>query len=261
VDHEVPVLRVEDAGGTVRAILFGYACHCTTMVGTDYRISGDWAGFAQDFLERAHPGALAFFVTGCGGDADPQPRGKLAFAREHGLEMAGAVTRALKGTRTPITGSFRVAFDRVDLPLAPLPSRTDYEKRLKTGNPSVRQHAQRQLQTLDKDGKLRTSYPEPVQVWQLGRELTLVALGGEVVVDYALRLKRELPGGNLWVAAYANDVFAYVPSVRILLEGGYEADASMLGYGLPTRFSNEVEDTLVKKVHELVKKVRSESAR
>ena len=55
------------------------------------------------------------------------------------------------------------------------------------------------------------------------------------------------------MAAYANDVFAYVPSTRILLEGGYEADFNLIYYGLPTRFSNEVEDVLVKKVLELVK--------
>jgi hypothetical protein len=59
------------------------------------------------------------------------------------------------------------------------------------------------------------------------------------------------------MAAYANDVFAYIPSVRILLEGGYEADYSMTYYGLPTRFDNTVEEILVKKVHELAKKVRS----
>ena len=70
-------------------------------------------------------------------------------------------------------------------------------------------------------------------------------------------LKRELKDRNLWVAAYANDVFAYVPSARILIEGGYEADFNMIYYGLPTRFSNDVEDVLIKKVHELVKKVGS----
>jgi arylsulfatase A-like enzyme len=256
VDHEVPVLRVDDAQGKVKAIVFGYACHCTTLGGDHYRLGGDWAGYAQEYLERAHPGATALFVTGCGGDANPEPRGKLDFARQHGLEMAGAVSRVLTGPRTPVTGKLKAVFERVELPLAKLPTREDYQKRLQDKNVFIQKHARYHIDLLDRGEKLRTSYPCPVQVWQLGKDLTLVALGGEVVVDYALRLKRELRDGNLWMAAYANDVFAYVPSTRILIEGGYEADFNLIYYGLPTRFSNDVEEVLVKKVHALVKQVR-----
>src|SRR6202011_5285882 len=95
VDQEVPVLRV-DVDGKVKAIVFGYACHCTTLEGNHYRLGGDWAGYAQEYLERANPGAMALFVTGCGADANPEPRGKLEFARQHGLEMAGVVCQAFK---------------------------------------------------------------------------------------------------------------------------------------------------------------------
>jgi hypothetical protein len=256
VDHEVPVMRVENPDGSLKAILFGYACHCTTLTGDCYRIGGDWAGFAQDYLERAMPGATAFFVTGCGGDANPEPRGTLALAREHALDMAGAVSRALKEPGTPVHGPIRALFERIELPLASPPAREEYEKRLKDRDSFVRRHAQRQLDILNSGGQLPTSQPCPVQVWQFGKDLTLVALGGEVVVDYAKRLKRELQGANVWVAGYSNDVFAYVPSARILLEGGYEADYSTIYYGLPTRFDNRVEEVLIGKVHELVKRAR-----
>jgi hypothetical protein len=257
VDHDVPVLRIDDPKGEVRAIVFGYACHCTTLDGDYYRVCGDWAGYAQDYLERAHPGATAFFVTGCGGDANPAPRGKIAHARQHGLDMAGAVSRVLKGRRTAVTGPVKTALEWVDLPLAKAPTEAEFRKRLLDRNLFIRRHARRQLDILEKGGKLPTKVPSPVQVWQFGKDLTLVAMGGEVVVDYALRLKRELRGGNLWVAGYANDVFGYVPSVRVLIEGGYEADFNLILYGLPTRFHNDVEETLIKKVHALVKKVRS----
>jgi hypothetical protein len=254
VDHEVPVLRVDGMDGNIRAVVFGYACHCTTMTGEHYRIGGDWAGFAEEYLERAHPGATAYFVTGCAGDANPEPRGKLAYARQHGLEMAGAVTQVLKGPRLTVSGPLKAVFDHADLPFAKAPSREEYEKRLQDKSPFIRRHAKHQIAVLDRDGKLPTSYPCPVQVWQFGPDLTLVALGGEVVVEYDLRLKRELRGKNLWIAAYSNDVFSYVPSVRILLEGGYEADFNLIYYGLHTRYSNQVEDVLVKKVHEVIGK-------
>jgi neutral ceramidase len=256
VDHQVPVLRLDDAAGKVRAIVFGYACHCTTLGGDHYRLGGDWAGYAQEYLERANPGATALFVTGCAGDANPEPRGKLEFARQHGLEIAGAVSRVLTGPRTPVQGRLAAVFERVDLPLATPPTKEEYRKRLEDNNVFVRRHARRQLDLLERGEQLPSSQPCPVQVWQFGKALTLVALGGEVVVDYGLRLKRELKDANLWVAAYANDVFAYVPSARILLEGGYEADFNLIYYGLPTRFRNDVEEILIKAVLAQVKKVR-----
>jgi hypothetical protein len=253
-DHDVTVLRIDSMEGKPLAIVFGYACHCTTLGGDHYRVGGDWSGYAQEYLETAHPGATAMFVTGCGADANPEPRGKLEFARQHGLHLAGAVSAVVSRPMTPVTGSIGAAFDRVDLPFADAPSREEFAKRLNDRSEFIRRHAQRQIDALDRNEALRKIYPCPVQVWQFGKDLTLVAIGGEVVVDYVLRLKRELGSDKLWVAAYANDVFAYVPSMRILTEGGYEADFNLIYYGLPTRFAHAVEETLVRSIHELIQR-------
>jgi Neutral/alkaline non-lysosomal ceramidase, N-terminal len=256
VDHDVPVLRVQSANDEPLAILFGYACHCTTLGGDHYRVGGDWAGYAQEYLEAAHPGAIAMFVTGCGADANPEPRGKLEFARQHGLNMAGTVAAVLTRPMTGVSGPIGAAFDRVELPLADPPSREEFAKRLTDKSEFVRRHAQAQIDLLDRNKPLRKSYPCPVQVWRFGDDLTMVAIGGEVVVDYVLRLKREIGAEKLWVAGYANDVFAYVPSVRILTEGGYEADFNLIYYGLPSRFAPAVEETLVRSVHEIVRRAK-----
>ncbi len=95
-----------------------------------------------------------------------------------------------------------------------------------------------------------------MQAWQIGRDLTFVALGGEVVVDYSLRLKKELGRDGTWVAGYTNDVMAYIPSLRVLKEGGYEGGGAMVYYGLPTVWGPKVEDVIVAAVHGQVKKVR-----
>ena len=71
-----------------------------------------------------------------------------------------------------------------------------------------------------------------------------------MVADYSLRLEREMSDVKLWTAGYCNDVFAYVPSMRILIEGGYEADFNLIYYGLHTRFAPSVEETLIKKAKE-----------
>ena len=119
---------------------------------------------------------------------------------------------------------------------------------------------------LEEDGKIRDSYPCPIQLVQFGDELTLVALPGETVVDFSLRLKRELTKSDIaspaiWVAGYSNDVFAYVPSHRVLLEGGYEAESAMKYMTTivhPGAFAPSVEELIVSKVHELIRRLKEE---
>lgn len=252
VDPQVPVLRIEAEDGTLRGILFGYACHNTTLSGDFYQICGDYSGFAQAALEKSHPGAVALFVMGCGADANPLPRGSLADAVANGDELARSVEAVLAGSIKSIQGRLRPSFERFNIPLAKAPSREQFQARLSDKDRFVRLHAERMIASLDRDGKLPTHYPYTVQVVRFGGDLTLVALAGEVVVDYALRLQRELGAERLWVAAYANDVPAYIPTARILQEGGYEPDRSMIYYGLPGPFSPEVEEIILSRVLRLV---------
>ena len=97
-----------------------------------------------------------------------------------------------------------------------------------------------------------------MQVVQFGADLTLVAIAGEVVVDYSLRLKRELTGdAAVWVAGYSNDVFGYLGSRRVIAEGGYEGgDANTRILNHPGRFTLDAEERVVAKVHVLWNSVR-----
>jgi hypothetical protein len=110
----------------------------------------------------------------------------------------------------------------------------------------------RLLRVLDEGGSFPPTYPYPVQVWRLGDDLIWVILGGEVVVDYSLRLKRELGRERTWVASYANDVMNYIPSRRVLLEGGYEGGGATIPYGLHAPWNDEVEELIVREVHRQV---------
>jgi sugar phosphate isomerase/epimerase len=255
VDHDVPVLRVDGPDGTLRAVLFGYACHCTTL--SFYQFCGDYAGFAQQYLEEAHPGATSLFVAGCGGDQNPYPRGTLALAEQHGRALTNGVEAALLSPARPVGGPLRLALEEVSLAFAEPPTRQQLEEQAKSGNQYDRRHAEILLKELEETGQIRRAYPYLVHVAQFGNDLTMVALAGEVVVDYSLRLKAELPGPPVWVAGYSNDVFGYVPTERILEEGGYEPVVSARYYGLPAPFAPSVEKLIVEKVHELVEKVRA----
>jgi neutral ceramidase len=112
----------------------------------------------------------------------------------------------------------------------------------------LQRHAALMEGAIARDGRLPAAQPEPIQVWQFADGLTLVALGGEVVVDYALRLAKEYPQRRMWVAGYSNDVFGYVPSARVRREGGYEGGDAMIYYGRPAPFTEGVEEIIVSEV-------------
>ena len=252
-DPDVPVLKVTAPDGKLRAVLFGYACHNTTLTGQFYRISGDYAGFAQIAIEEANPGATAMFIMLCGGDQNPHPRSTLELARQHGAALAAEVNRALGGKLTRVRGTTRAAFQITELGFAPQ-SREGFEARLQETNVYRVRHAKAMIRLYD-DGNPIRRYPYPVQAIQFGKDLTFVALGGEVVVDYDLRIKREYGSKGIIVAGYSNDVMSYIPSLRVLKEGGYEADESMIYYGLPGPYDEQVEDHIMTTVGQVMKRV------
>ncbi len=252
VEHDVPVLSIRSPEGALRAIVFGYACHNTVLA--DYVVSGDYAGFAQEALEKSHPGATALFVEDCGADANPLPRRTVDLARAYGQILADAVDEVLQGKMRAQTGPVKAAFELVDLPFQKPPTREEFERRLNDKDASRRRHAAYMLKILEREGKLPERYPYPVQVWQFGRGLTWIILGGEVVVDYSLRFKKQYGWDDVWVAGYSNDVFAYIPSLRVLKEGGYEGGGAMIPYGQPAPFAEPVEEIVAAKVDDLVRR-------
>jgi hypothetical protein len=255
VDHDVPVLRVDSPDGKLRAVVFGYACHNTTL--SFYQFCGDYAGFAQLYLEEAHPEVTALFIAGCGGDQNPYPRGTLDLAQQHGRALANGVEAALLWRASPIRGPIRSVLETVTLEFAEPPSRQQLRQQAQSSDKYERRHAEVLLKELEQKGKIRTEYPYLVQVIQFDDDLTMIALAGEVVVDYSLRLKAELVGTTVWVAGYSNDVFGYLPSLRVLQEGGYEGGGAMRYTNLPGPFAPSVEKRVVDKVHQLVNKVRA----
>jgi len=256
VDHDVPLLRVERPDGKLRAMLFGYACHNTTL--GLYQFCGDYAGYAQEYLEADHPGAVALFMIGCGADQNPYPRGKLEHAQQHGRTLANAVEAALLPKARPVRGPLRVAFEDVPVGFVDVPSPEELQKQAQSNDRYQKRHAELLLEELHDKGKLRDAYPLPAHVIQFDHDLMIVAIGGEVVVDFSLRLKNELREMPLWVAGYSNDVFAYIPSARVVKEGGYEGGQATVYTTLPGPFGPAIEEQIVGKVHELVRKVQAQ---
>ncbi len=207
----------------------------------------------------------ALFLNGCSGDINPDPRGTLELVQTHGRTLADVVEKTFAGLR-PIAGPLGFAYREIELPLVKAPTPEQLKQRSTDKIPSRRRHSI-EMQRRLKSGPLASTVPFPILAWRLGSDLTIVALSGETCVDYSLRLKRELGHEHTWIAGYANQVPCYIPSERVLAEGGYEAgwDAelgreatagSAFVYGLPAPLAAGIEDRICKAVHELLAQPR-----
>lgn len=243
VDHDVPVLAVRDPAGKLRAVVFGYACHATVL--SFFQWCADYPGFAQTELEKLHPEAVALFWAGCGADQNPLPRRTVEIAQEYGRRLATAVEDVLTAPMATVSPRLESTYREIPLPLDKLPTRDMIQHDSESKDSFVAARARMFLREIDAGRPLSPTYPYPVGEWKLGDDIQWIFLGGEVVVDYAVRLKRERRGSKTWVVGYANDVMAYIPSRRVLQEGGYEGGGAMVYYGLPTIWAPEVEQLIV----------------
>lgn len=254
VDHVVPVLTVTRPDGKLEAILFGYACHPTTLNFLTW--CGDYPGFAQAELEQKHPGAMAMFVNTCGGDQNPLPRRKVELCQKYGQMLATAVEEVMKQPLKPIRPTIRTAFETIELPYLKVTDQEELTASLEDSNPVRVRWATRMLKKLDAGDKFEAAYPYPVHAWQLGQEMLVIGMGAETVVDYALRFKGEY-GPGTWVCGYTDDMIAYIPSRRVWEEGGYEGGSNLFEYGRPAlRWAGDIEDRVAASVKKLVKQVR-----
>jgi hypothetical protein len=260
LDNDVPILDVvHTSGGERKAIVFGYACHNTTIPPEDLRYYADWAGFAKAQVERDNPGATALFVTGAGADQNPEPRGTLALSQQYGREMADAVQRALSsGNATEITGNIRAAMDEIDLALQ-LVTHESLQQNLASEDMPTRRKARYLLDQIAAGKPLIRSYPAPMQAIRFGSELLMIAMSGEPVVDWAYIFKREFAtqATHVWVAGYCNDMYGYVPTRRVQLEGGYEGGRANLWSWVPAPWTDDVEDRVTEGVRRVVRRLMS----
>jgi neutral ceramidase len=244
-DHAVPVLLIKDASGKTKGIVFGYACHSTTL--SFFQWCGDYPGFAMLELEKRHPGATALFWAGCGADQNPLPRRTVELAQNYGNQLADSVDAVLKQPMKTIQGTLKKTYSEIPLSFAELPTRDKLIQDSQSKDKFQAGRAKFLLKKLEAEGSIKEIYQYPIETWKLGDGPNWVFLGGEVVVDYAIKIKEAL-GKNTWVCAYAIDVMAYIPSLRVLKEGGYEGGGSMVYYGLPAFWAPSIEDKIMAEV-------------
>lgn len=256
VDPDLPVFRVRDGDGATLALLFAYACHPTSMGPDNRRLSAEFVGRACDRLERAVPGAVALYMQGCAAELKPTftvEGGRFRACTpeqmiEGGDALAEDVLRVLDTALfARLEGPFLARMSSMRLPLEPK-SPEEYERLLEQpGQPEYNRRALSRLVASIRDGTVKDGIPLYVSVWHMGRDTRLIAIEGEVSVRYALLLKKLFPGGRTVVLGYSNGVPTYIPSARVLREGGYEAEAYRM-HGMAGPLRTEIEDMIVGRI-------------
>ncbi|MEO5647064.1 MAG: neutral/alkaline non-lysosomal ceramidase N-terminal domain-containing protein [Chitinophagaceae bacterium] len=254
VDVAMPMLRVTNTDGTLKAVFLNYACHGTTLEGIN-EINADWIGEANRIIESNHPGCISMIALGCGADADPKPRSTMENVKKHGQEISDKVDKLLVSQLQPLVSAPEGKIKWVKLPFSNVPTVPELIKLAEEGREKTTlkaYYARTALDRIERGESIPAEVNLPVQVWNFGEDLLMVNLGGEVVVDYAIRLKNEIGAEHLWINAYSNDVPCYIASRRVIREGGYEADFSMYCYDKPSPLKEEAEDIIISAVHELI---------
>lgn len=259
VDHDLPLMKVIDLQGNLKAVFLSYACHAVSLGSKFNQFHGDWVGEARRIIESRHPGAIALVAVGCGGDSNPKKIDGSSLSKEailpaefYGTVVADEVDRILQGPLKPLPSSPFIRSKKISLSLQPIPSAQKLTEMIKDSTVKGF-YARLALEQIVRGEQLPTEVPYPIQVWSYGHELKLIFLAGEVVADYSLRLKMELGHEHTWVVAYANDVPCYIGSKRVIRAGEYEGELSMYYYNKPSKLKETAEDEIIEAVHSLIK--------
>lgn len=241
-DPALIVLRFERPDQSTAALWVHYTCH--PVITQEPLVSSEYCGVAMTLLEDHH-GAPASFLQGCCGDINPVSPGETTSLRgtnpevvNTGQRLANTVNHLLAtGTATSLAaGTIRSRSLTIDLPFATSPSPETLRQKVDT--PGLQGELAQAL--LAHPEWNSPTIPLTFQRLDLADGCSLLAMNGEIVADYGLRI-RTLSQGDVLPLGYANGMTGYVPTERILAEGGYEAGEAAPYFLLPAPFAPAVE--------------------
>lgn len=254
-DQVTAVICKDQAKGDIRAVLFNFTCHPSTV--GEYCITADYPGVARRHIEQLlGNGAVAAFLPGCCGnirsncvliDGKTFRGGLPADIKVYGEALGDEVVRITRGETTPLTPKLNAKLTTLDLPLAGFPSEEELQDTLKNGTPVRKEWAASVL------AQPRTNTrPFDIQRIDLADEATLVAMSGEVCVEYAHFVKSRRQNAFMIPMGYSNSVLSYIPTAEMFAEGGYEPKDSCLYYALPSQLTPDVESIIRKGIVKLL---------
>jgi hypothetical protein len=228
MDESVQVVRI-DAGDRPFAVMIHYACHGTSLGGRNSKVSAEWMGRMQTYVESQLPGVSSIYLQGAAGDVNPRVVGGLdgnpddietthALGEEIGREVV-RVHRSLAPEPQPAA---RIEISRKDILLP---------------------RAYRDLAANYADPAVHV----PTTLVRLG-DLMWVTFPGELFNTIGKFVKAACPAPYAYLMGYANGSVGYLPEQKAFAEGGYEPSNS--------RFAPVAEQIYRREIAELMKRLR-----
>lgn len=247
LDREIIALKfVKD--GSVAAVLYNYACHPST-INTDY-ISADYVGRAREVIQESYGSKIpVFFIQGCSGNIRVRSiegngfrAGTWEDVNNFGTQVGSSVASLCRSEMEKLDMEISSELVTLMLPFEKLPDKNELEDMKLKGSAHEKVWAQKMLDAYE---SIKREAPFTIQRISLSKDFSIIAMSGEVCVEYGLHIKRKNPGKTVIPAAYSNGVIGYIPTAEMFEQGGYEPDRSTIYFSLPSRFDRSIEEKIL----------------
>ncbi len=269
IDMDLFLFKFIDKDNNIHGLIYNYACHATTLGPDNYLISADFPGVVRKYLEEYNPGMIPIFLQGCGADIKPYISAdndqfkscNYDELEEAGISLAKEIQKLInKPDKKTHELSEKKCEDNIRWRKIDINIRTrsdevklytevwDIQKWESIINdpeePHYRKVSVKKILSDTKAGRVKNYLPYYISLLRLDKSTCIIALEREVVSDIGKNIKKIISDEDIIVLGYSNEVFCYIPSRKVLLEGGYESKSF-----IPTRlagpFVYEVEDIII----------------
>jgi hypothetical protein len=249
-DGHTPLISIKRESHPRQILMVGYASHVTGS-GAMGKWSPGYPGAMRNYLSNILPDTKAVFIQGCGGDAKitykDAETGKVIFSadtihsREAGEKLAKAVLAHIKSQKmTPVDNKLVCSLATGQLSYGKRWTQEEIENQAYGDNKSYLRWSARQALVYPNRSK---SFRYDAQVWKLGNQLTLFSMEGEVCSPWGNVLRSMATTKQAMVAGYANNTTCYIPTGKMIDEGGYEPFRSQK-FRLPGPFTKKIDEEI-----------------
>ena len=203
IDDAVQIVRVDRAAGGPLAVMIHYACHGTSLGGRNSKVSAEWMGRMQRYVEKQYPGLGAIYLQGAAGDINPRVVGGLDGNVNNiettwalGEEIGREVVRVYRQLSPEPWAKPRVQIESAEILLP------------------------RQYRELF-DDFAATAVKVPTTIVRIG-DLMWTTFPGEMFSNIGKQVKAASPATYAHLMGYTNGYVGYFPEQKAYGEGGYE---------------------------------------
>lgn len=251
IERNLTVLRIKDNKNATRLIIFTCPCHPVVLYPDNESLSADYPGATCRELEKRYPDSMAVFLQGAGADINPAvliggDKYRSTFYTDvliTGKILANDVNNILKSNMREFALELKTSLSRINLPLGEY--KTDFFMELTKGDDERKAMYGKRMLEIAQSDMYRSGCPFQISIVELAKDVRLIGLEGEICNKIGIDIRNIFKQGNTIVLGYTNGSISYIPTPKILSEGGYEAVCAYTKSGIPAPFADNTESVIL----------------